>query len=98
MAEARPVSELDGQFVSGLCLPDQVILIDAQRPDEIHDGRDRGLADTDRADTLGLNQAYARAEPFQHSGEARGRHPAGRPTAYDDNALDWIIRHLRNFR
>ena len=52
MADARPVLEFDGQFERGLGLADEVVLIDTQGADKIHDGRNSRLPHADDADLL----------------------------------------------
>ena len=55
--QARPVDELDAELEGGLRLADEFVLVEAQHPVEDLDLRDGRLADTHRADLLGLDQA-----------------------------------------
>ena len=64
MADTRPILELDAQFEGGFGLADQVVLIDPRRAYVVHDRRNRGLAHTDDADLLGLDQPDADVEPL----------------------------------
>jgi hypothetical protein len=93
LADGAPVDELDAQLEDALGLADEVVLVEAEHGVEQADLRDRRLAHADDADLLGLDQGDGRVVRPEDLGHGRGRHPAGRAAADDEDAADAGIGH-----
>src|SRR6185437_2005607 len=83
VSRASPVPIPDAELVGGLHLPDQVILGDAELADEVHDRGDRRLADPDRTDAGGLDQADLDPQALERLCQAGRSHPAGGAASND---------------
>src|SRR5262249_2338441 len=93
IARPRPVAISDAQLEGAFHLPHDLILVDAQQPDEVDNRGNGGFAYAHRADLFGLDQADVAVEFFQMLGKARCRHPAGCAAADNHNAADRIEGH-----
>ena len=102
MPEPRPVDELDAEFEARLRGADEFGLVDAERAVEFEDGRDRGLADADGADLLGLDEldgerrrrpALSRTTPRPSSPRCRHRR-----SRFSDLGLHSPSRHALRAR
>src|SRR5690606_6391595 len=88
MAGAHPVDELDAHLERALDVAHEVVLVDAQELEEIADRRDGRLADAHRADLLRLDEVHRGVAVPQEARAGRGRHPARRAAADDDDPAD----------
>jgi len=93
LADVAPAFEVDAQLEHGLRLGHELLLVDAAQLVEGQQRRDRGLADADGADLVGLDQRDGQALA-QRLGQARGCHPAGGAAAGDDDAAHGLARAI----
>jgi hypothetical protein len=93
MADTRPVLEFYSQLERGFGPSNELILVDFERPDEIHQRWNGGLADSDGSNLLGLNQADAAVQVLEKLGQTCGRHPTRGAAANDGNAADSTVGH-----
>ena len=93
IARARPVpvDELDRELVGALRGPQKLAFVEPQCIVEQPDLRDRGFANADGADLIGLDQSDFKAG-FQEMGKRCRDHPARCAAARDRNP-DRIGRH-----
>ena len=92
VAGPQPIGELDAELEGAAGCADEGVLIQPERLIVEPKLRDRGLADADRADCLGFNQADA--EPgFQETRQRGSGHPAGGAAAGDDDGDRWLLAH-----
>ena len=92
MPGSRPVDELDPEFEARLGGPHEVGFVESDQLIEPMYRRDCRFADTDNADRIGLEQVDRNMTP-ERLGQRRGRHPACRPAAENDDALHPICHH-----
>jgi hypothetical protein len=88
-----PADEFDAELEAGLRLADEIVLVDAERAVEQADLRNRGLADADDADFVGLDQAD-RDALAEYLGQCGGRHPTRGAAADDDDFAYPLMRHV----
>ena len=86
IAELAPVLEADRQLDGGLCLAEEISLVDPEDSIDLLDRRDRCLAHADDTDVVGLDE-FDLDLPAKDFGQQRGRHPSCCTAAqYDDLA------------
>src|SRR5690606_38940036 len=81
MARAAPVYKLDPELERRVRFAHELVFVQAQHAVVELDHRDRGLADSDGADLLGLDEGDAVALGAQYLGERCRSHPARRASA-----------------
>ena len=86
VADSPPVLELDGQLEGALDLREKVGLVDLQQAVHRAERRNRRLADTDRANGVGLHKHHVEvgADQLGHGGRCS---PARGASAHDDDIL-----------
>src|SRR5688572_15335470 len=98
MKEARsapmPIHELYAELEGGLCLAQELDLVDTQAPIEIANGRQRGFAHSDGSYLAGLDHGDAPAQASGEVRECRRSHPASCAATDDDDLLDLRAHEL----
>ncbi len=83
IAALMPADELDAQLVGAVGGADEFLLVDAEPLDESDERRHRRLANTDRAELLGLHQLDLAKLALEVMAKHRGREPPGGAAADD---------------
>src|SRR5262249_17996842 len=91
----RPMLELDAELEARVGFADQLILIDAEQPDDVDDGRDGRLADTDGPDLGRFDQTDAAVSALEELGQDCRRPPTGGSPADNGDTADSIDGHDR---
>src|SRR6185369_17362163 len=92
VAHSRPVDKLDAELERALSLLDEIDLVDLEHFVEQLEMRNGRLADTDRADLLGLDQPD-RILATEQLGTRSRSHPARGAATDDDNVFDRPVSH-----
>ena len=90
-ADPAPVDEFDAELERRLRRRDEVVFVDAKHRIEVDERRDRGFADADGPDLLGLDQRRFGAAIIEVARQGRSRHPAGGSAADDHDIADGML-------
>src|SRR5437868_792186 len=93
VAEVRPVSELDAQFVGAVCRLQELALIDSEESVQLLEDRHCRLADADDADLHRFDERDLYPLAREDACERARGYPTGGAAADDEDAPDWLLLH-----